>query len=197
MARDDGIRKVHQALDALRFGEQHILNLRESLPTAAQAAARAEQWLRQKQAESVDRVLVITGRGNNSPGGVSPVREAFVRLLSSLRRRGVVERYEEHTPGSFAVELAPFSTAVQPGQDRSDAAADPVPDIPGIEPEVRQMLRNLAERSLEALGIKDTGAFLEREMQRQYSAIVISLGTGPNRERRLRAAIRSALDRLP
>ena len=41
--------------------------------------------------------LVITGRGNNSPDGVSVVREAIAQLLASLRRRGVLtERDRAH-----------------------------------------------------------------------------------------------------
>jgi hypothetical protein len=196
MRRRSGSGDVHRALDVARFGESNILNLRESLPTATQAATRAEQWLRQQQAQSVKAVLVITGRGNNSPGGISPVRESVARLLGTLRRRGVIERYEEHTPGSFAVDLAPFSTAGLVEETRKPVP-DPVAELPGIDAETKQMLRNLAERSLEALGIKDTAAFLEPEMQRQYSALVLSLGSGPDRERRLRAAIRSALDRIP
>jgi hypothetical protein len=144
----------------------------------------------------VKTALVITGRGNKSPGGISPVRESVARLLGTLRRRGVIERYEEHTPGSFAVDLAPFSTA-SAVEKAPDPAPDPAAELPGIDAETKQLLRDLAERSLEALGIKDTAAFLEPEMQRQYSAIVLSLGSGPDRERRLRVAIRSALDRIP
>ena len=81
------------------------LNLRESLPSASDAAQRADQWLRQKQVEGVSEVLIVTGRGNNSAGGVSPVREAVARMIAVLRRRNVIDRYEEHTPGSFIGRL--------------------------------------------------------------------------------------------
>src|SRR5689334_12469763 len=103
MKRNNGL---DRAFDSARFGDRNILNLRESLPSAADAAARAEQWLRQKQVEGAGEVLVITGRGNNSDNGISPVREAVIRVIASLRRRNVVERYEEHTPGSFSIRLA-------------------------------------------------------------------------------------------
>lgn len=55
------------------------------------------------------------------------------------------------------------------------------------------MLRNLAERALEGLGIKDTGEFLQGEMLRQFGALAATLGNEPGREERLRAAIHAAL----
>jgi hypothetical protein len=186
-----------QAFDSVRFGERNILNLRESLPSAADAAQRAEQWLRQKQVEAVDEVLVITGRGRGSDNGISPVREAVVRVIVSLRRRGVVERYEEHTPGSFSIGLASIRSMVDAPRrvrEKAPAAQGPVPDL---SPANRRMLRDLAERSLEGLGIKDTHAFLDAEMQRQLSAISAAVGSGPDREERLRLALRAALEQTP
>src|SRR4051812_26197905 len=88
---------LRQAFDEVRFGAERTLNLRESLPTAAEATTRAEAWLRQQQVQQSGDVLVITGRGNNSPTGMSPVREAVIRLLHSLKRRGVVSGHQEHT----------------------------------------------------------------------------------------------------
>src|SRR5690606_4516849 len=72
------------AFDELRFGRERILNLREILPTPEVATARAESWLREQQVAGAREVLVITGRGNSSPGGVSPVREAVLRLCTRL-----------------------------------------------------------------------------------------------------------------
>jgi hypothetical protein len=197
--RDSGSGNIHRAFDAAHFGSQNILNLRESLPTASEAAARAESWLRLKQVEGVPEVLIVTGRGNNSPGGVSMVREAVVRVMLSLRRRGVVDRYEEHTPGSFAISLAPLRDMVDAPRRRREIPrpVPPAADITGLDEATRQLLHDLAERSLEALGIKDTSAFLEQEMRRQYSAIVQALGNVPDRELRLKAAIKTALDRTP
>src|SRR2546423_6291994 len=80
---------VRRALDEARFGPARTLNLRESLPTAAEAAARAEAWLRRLHAERAGEVLVITGRGKGSAGGVSPVRVAVVTLLARLQRTDV------------------------------------------------------------------------------------------------------------
>ena len=74
-----------RALDSVRFGDANILNLRDSLPSSAEAARRAEAWLRQKQVESVKEVLVITGRGNNSEGGVSPVAAEMERQIKLIQ----------------------------------------------------------------------------------------------------------------
>ena len=72
-----GLKGLRQAFDEVRFGAQRTLNLRESLPTAEDAVARAESWLRQRQVDRADEVLIITGRGNQSEGGISVVREAL------------------------------------------------------------------------------------------------------------------------
>ena len=192
MKRDHSVRR---ALDVARFTERNILNLRESLPSPADAAIRAERWIRQKQVEAVDEVLVITGRGNNSDNGISPVREAIVRLIASLRRRNVVDRYEEHTPGSFSIRLAPIGAMVDAPRRRREREARPASEpLPELSAANRRMLRDLAERTLEGLGIKQTHDFLEAEMYRQLRAISDAVGSGPNRDERVRAALRAALD---
>jgi hypothetical protein len=186
---------LERALDSVRFGDQNILNLRESLPSAADAASRAEQWLRQKQVEAVDEVLVITGRGNNSENGISPVREAIIRLIGSLRRRNVVEHYEEHTPGSFSIRLASIGAMIDAPRRRREKGQKPANEsLPELSTTSRRMLRDVAERALEGLGIKQTQDFLDAEMQRQLRAISAAVGTGPGHDERLRAALRAALD---
>src|SRR5690242_6933186 len=109
--RDDraGLNGWKQAFDEARFGPQRTLNLRESLPTAEQAIKRTDSWLRQAQVARAGEVLIITGRGRGSEGGVSVVRESVNSQLHVLRRRGVVRAFQEHTPGSFVVTLAPIS----------------------------------------------------------------------------------------
>jgi len=106
-------RPLQHALDELRFGRSGTLNLRASLPTAAEAVKRAESWLRMKQAEGAREVLIVTGRGNHSFARVPVVREAVQRLLAYLSTRGVVEQHSEHSPGSFAVRLLPMTAAVE------------------------------------------------------------------------------------
>jgi len=196
--RRNGLKGLRQAFDEVRFGAQRTLNLRESLPTPADAAARAEAWLRQQQVDRADEVLIITGRGNQSEGGISVVRDAILRLLHVLKRRGVITGHEEHTAGSFVVTPAPLSALWEsPRRNRARGIA-PAPAIPPsldqLDDETRAMLRDLAERGLEGLGLKDTSAFLQGEMLRQFGAIAASIGDAPGREDRLRTAIRAALD---
>src|SRR6185312_4762798 len=97
---------LHQAFDEIRFGADRTLNLRTHHPSRKQALRRAENWLRERQMSRAGEALVITGRGNNSPDGVSVVRTAILQLFASLRRRGVISDFVEHTPGSFVVTFA-------------------------------------------------------------------------------------------
>jgi hypothetical protein len=189
---------LQRAFDSVRFGERNILNLRESLPTPADAAARAEQWLRQKQVEVAEEVLVITGRGKNSDGGISPVRDAIVRTIASLRRRNVIERYEEHTAGSFSIRLAPVRAmldAPRRKKEREAKGADPV--VPQLSAANRKLLRDLAERSLEGLGIKETEPFLEAEMHRHLRELLKGIPVETDQDAKVRAALRAALDQTP
>jgi hypothetical protein len=141
---------------------------------------------------------VITGRGRNSENGISPVREAVAKLITALRRRNVVERYEEHTPGSFSIQLASISAMVDaPRRHRDSKSRVPDAPLPELSKANQRLLRDLAERSLENLGIKETHAFLEAEMRRQLTAISSAIGSGPDRESKIRAALRAALDQTP
>jgi hypothetical protein len=197
MRRTD-LKGLQQAFDEARFGAARTLNLRESLPTPDQATKRAETWLRQQQVERADEVLVVTGRGNNSEAGFSVVREAAIRLFHALKRRGVVASHEEHTPGSFVVRLAPVSALWESPKRNAGRGVAPPPRTPpsldDLDEETRRLLRNLAERALEGLGIKETAEFLEGEMLKQFGAIAQSVGDAPGREERLRKAVRAALD---
>ena len=196
--RREGLKGLRQAFDEVRFGAKRTLNLRETLPSAADAVTRTDAWLRQQQVERAGEVLIITGRGNQSEGGVSVVRDAVMRHLLVLKRRGVVRGHDEHTAGSFVVKLADVSALWEsPRRNRGRGLAPPTPNPPSLDelsPEVRIMLRNLAERALEGLGVKDTATFLQGEMLTQFGAIAATVGDAPGREDRLRAAIRVALD---
>ena len=189
---------LRQVFDEVRFGPARTLNLRETLPTAAAATARTESWLRQQQVEHAGEVLIITGRGNNSHEGIPVVREAVIRLLHSLKRRGVVSEHHEHTAGSLVVTLAPVRELWEaPKRRRERAAPAPPPAPPSLDalaPETRKLLRHLAERSLDALGVHDREPFMEGEMLRQFGAVAASIGDGPQPEARLQAALRLALD---
>lgn len=187
------------AFDALRFGRENMLDLRSGLPTGADAAYRAELFLRQRQMDRASEVLVITGRGNQSADGVPVVRPAVAAVLARLRRLGVVTGWQEHTPGSFTVTPAPITALLEaPRRHRGPAdiaMADPAA-IAGLEPATRQTLRALAIRSLQALGAPVEESFVHDEMRRQFSILGASIPDGLNRETQLRAAAASALDEL-
>ena len=189
---------LRQALDEARFGSERTLNLRATLPSAEEAVRRAEAWLREQQAAQAGEVLVITGRGNASPGGVSVVRTGIVRLLSTLRRRGVVADAAEHTPGSFVVRLASLrelAEAPRRHRDRRTTAPSPAdpPAVAALEPETRALLRRLAEQALHALGVAPDDRFVEAEMVRQFALLAAGVPDAPDRERRLREVLVRAI----
>ena len=191
-----GLAGLQQAFDEVRFGAERTLNLRESLPTGAEAARRVDAWLRQHQAQTSGELLVITGRGNNSESGIAVVREATVRVFHELRRKGVVQDFSEHTPGSFVVTLAPMQAMLDAKRRGEPPPAPPPPAPPTLSAlgdATREQLRILAERSLDALGVRERGPFVETEMLRLFGELAAGAGSGPDREAQLRAAIERRL----
>ncbi len=190
---------LNHAFDEMRFGAERTLNLRTHHPSREEALRRAENWLRERQLNRAKEALVITGRGNNSPDGVSVVREAIVQLLASLRRRGVLAEVLEHTPGSFVVTFAKLS-ALRDAPQRARNPHDSPPRDPAalaaLEPDTRATLRRLAKRSIEELGVEPTPSFVEQEMLALFGAVAAGVPEGPNREERLRALLDVALHEL-
>ena len=161
------------------------------------AATLADSWLRQQQVLGANEALVITGRGNNSVDGYSPVREAIVKLLPSLRRRNVITSYAEHTPGSFAVEFAPVRALFEtPKRRRERVMTKPVPpSLQALDEETLRQLRDLAAISLAVLGIQSpTRLQLEDEMQRQFTALSSVLPDDGDREALLQQALMRAAE---
>ncbi len=195
--RVQGLKGLQHAFDEVRFGAERTLNLRASLPTASEAAQRIENWLRQHQVQKSGEVLVISGRGNNSEGGVSVVRETSLRVFHELRRKGVITGFTEHTAGSFVVDLAPMSAMLDAGKRRREQAPLPPPASPPtlaiLDEDTRHQLRMLAERSLDALGMRERAPFLETEMLRLFGTLAATVGEGQDRESRLRHAIAAAM----
>lgn len=191
---------VLRAFDEAEFGSKNTLNLRESLPSAADARFRTEAWLRERQISRSAEVLVITGRGNQSPNGVSVVREAILSLLPSLRRRGVVSEWREHSPGSFVVKLGSISSLLEAPRRKRDRT----PIAPAINPEsiknleraTLELLRRLAIRTLESLGIREPEKFVEAEMLAKFHSLAGGISPGVQGEARLREAIKAVLDQL-
>jgi len=198
-------RPLQHALDEIRFGPTRTLNLRSSLPSAADAVKRTDGWLRTKQIEGAREVLVITGRGNQSYARVPVVREAVRRLLHMLSTRGVVLDHSEHSPGAFAVRLAPLAAARSAGSVNSVAshdvsAATAPPTLDGLSDATREQLRLLATGTLQILGVRDPSPqFIHDEMVRQCSELAATLPPGlsaAEQEQGLRSAIERALHRL-
>src|SRR5438132_6041676 len=194
------LRPVLKAFDEAEFGVKNILNLRESLPTAADARYRAEAWLRERQISRASEVLLITGRGNQSPGGVSAVRAAIVALLPGLRRRGVVSEWREHSPGSFVVKLGSISSLLDAPRRKRDRAtvatlADPE-SLAQLDAKTLSLLRRLAVRSLESLGVRDIDQFVDAEMLSKFNSLAAGIVPGVDGEVRLREAISAALEQL-
>jgi len=191
---------VLKAFDEAEFGAKNVLNLRESLPTAADARFRAESWLRERQISGVSEVLLITGRGNQSPGGVSPVRLAILALLPALRRRGVVTEWQEHTPGSVVVRLGSINSMLEaPRRKRDRDSQPPLQDpkaLTALEGSTLALLRRLAIRSLESLGAHMPEKFVEAEMLSQFNTLAAIVPPGEGSEARLRQAISAALEQI-
>lgn len=183
------------AIEELRFGAARTLNVRDSLPTAAEAVRRAEHFLREHQIRGSGEVLIITGRGNNSPDGIAVVRPAVEKLLFSLRRRGVVESHAPYNPGSFTVRLAPVrSLAEAPRRIGERDRPAPVPAVAGLSAETNTMLRRLAERSLDELGVQQDERTVTDEMHRHLRVLAPSLPGGAAMESALQAALARALE---
>ncbi len=187
------LKSLWQALDEAAFGTERTLNLRESLPTAAEARARADVWLRARQVKKAKEVLVITGRGNQSAGGIGIIRKELLAMLPLLKRRGVVESWREHSPGSLVIQLAPMSALIEAPRRRrgNESPAKQVASIElaGLKPETLALLRQTASQSLMTLGITESPLFIEQEMQRTFSKLIRALPADVDREEALQHAI--------
>jgi len=190
---------LHRAFDEARFGFARTLDLRASMPSAAEAVRRAEPWLRERQMARAGDVLVITGRGKGSPGGIAVVRDAIRRLFGTLKRKGVVESVAEHTAGSFVVTLAPvralFETMPRTRTKNVRVKPGDPKELRALAAPTRALLRSLAQRSLEILGAPRTEGFIRDEMIRQFA--ILSSAVAPDeidREGRLQFLVEAARD---
>lgn len=195
------LKALWQAFDETTFGPDRTLNLRELLPSAVEARARAESWLRMRQVMKPGDVLVITGRGNQSINGVGVVREAIMGLLPSLRRRGVVKSWREHSPGSIVVTLAPVTTLLgvpkrnrEKEFDSGERSIVTPESLMALDSDTVSLLRRLAIRTIESLGVNDVQPFVEDEMQRTFATLSMTLPVSVDREGTLRRAILRALE---
>ena len=186
------------SLDEAAFGSERTLNLRESLPTAAEAHARADSWLRSRQVIKAEEVLIITGRGNQSVGGVGVIRKEILAMMPGLRRRGVVESWREHSPGSIVVKLAPTTALFTAPKRRRGNDEDKMPgkgtSLTGLNPDTILLLRQLALTNLDALGVDPDEAFVRSEMERSYSILVKAIPEVDRTEPALIQAVKNAIE---
>jgi hypothetical protein len=191
---------VWKAFDEAEFGAKNSLNLRDSLPSAADATYRTEAWLRERQVSGAKEVLIITGRGNQSPDGVAVVRKAVLNLLPALHRRGVVREWREHSPGSLVVGLQPITALLNAPRRKRDRDAPPGSADPrslsALDKATLKLLRTLAIRSLDSLGVRDAEKFIEAEMLDKFSSLAASIPAGEGSEARLQKAIATALEQF-
>jgi hypothetical protein len=185
------------SLERARFGPLRTLNVRASMLSGEESARRVESWLRSKQVELTGEVLIITGRGAGSIGGVPVVKEATQKVLARLRRAGVIQSFGEDTPGSFVVRLASIRSLLE-APKRREKTKPPSPrktaSIQGLKTETRDKLRYLASRAIDALGVKKPSeSQLTTEMERQFSMIARTAPAGVDADRWLELAIARAL----
>lgn len=121
--------------------------------TAEEAVRRTERWLRDRAAEGVRTVVVVTGRGLRSAG--LPVLPGEVEhLLAGLQGTLVARWSSENRGGSFRVEL------------RRPPPSAPPPRAGRLLREAPAALRRRAEEALWELGVAPTPALLEAEIRR-------------------------------
>lgn len=190
-------RQPASPLERARFGPLRTLNVRASMLTGDESAARVEAWLRSKQVELTGDVLIITGRGAGSLGGIPVVKEATIRALNRLRRLSVIASYGEDTPGSFIVTLAPLKALLEAPARRSTPSRQPnrrKPSILGLKTVTRDRLRYLAGRAIDALGVKGASeSQIQNEMERQFTMIARTAPAGADSDKWVDAAITRAL----
>lgn len=128
------------------------------------------------------------------------VREAILSLLPVLRRRGVVSEWREHNPGSFVVKLGSISSLLEAPKRRRDRATDaaaPDPEsLKALDRSTVDLLRRLAIRSLESLGMREPDKFVEAEMISKFNILAGGVPAGVEGEAGLREAIKAALEQL-
>ena len=194
---------LYRAFDEAQFGDARTLNVRDGLPTGAEAAARTDAWLRLKQVEGVREVLVITGRGTHSISALPVIKTHVARRIAALRRAGVVASVTEHTPGSFVVRLSPMSSMLAASERSSSRSAQErkgqklPPSIASLTPETQRIVRDLAERTLVSLGVRNTSSsIINDEMERQTALLTRSMPRDADRENWIRRAALRVLNDL-
>jgi hypothetical protein len=102
----------------------------------------------------------------------------------------------EHSPGSFAVTLAPLRALLEASRRKKDPPTRPAADaakLGALDASTYKALRALAVNSLAILGAPRTESLIHDEMARQFSRLAASLGKQGDRDAQLRRAIETAI----
>lgn len=184
-------------MERARFGPLRTLNVRSSMLSGDDSAKRVDAWLRSKQVELDGEVLIITGRGAGSFAGVPVVKEATRRVLTRLRKQGIIKTFAEDTPGSFVVTLAPMRALLEAPRRRGTPPTNSHSrhaSIAGLRAEVQQRLRYLATRYLDALGIRNASEQqIASEVERQFSMLSRTVPRGADPDAWVDQAVSRAL----
>lgn len=119
-------------------------------------------------------------------------------MLPGLKRRGVVESWREHTPGSIVVKLAPTTALFTAPKRRRGGEQEKFTSsgsaLAGLERDTLTLLRQLALMNLDALGVTNDEPFVRKEMERTYSILVAAIPASERSDRTLRQAVENAID---
>ena len=125
--------------------------------TGDEARLRAERWLRSRAADGARTVVVVTGRGNRSPG--TPVLRGEVEHLLDHLTGTLVDAWElSDGGGAFHVRLRPPPEPLSPRAPAGDDAR--------LARDYPADLRRRAEEALWELGITPTPALVRAEIRR-------------------------------
>lgn len=111
-----------------------------------------------------------------------------------------MSEWREHSPGSFVVKLASISSLLEaPRRKRDRTRTEPAinpESIKHLDRTTLELLRRLAIRNLESLGIREPEKFVEAEMLAKFHSLAGGINPGEQGEARLREAIQVALEQL-
>jgi hypothetical protein len=98
------------------------------------------------------------------------------------------------------VKLGSISALLEAPRRKRDSALVATPADPrslaGLESSTLSLLRRLAVRSLESLGVRHPEKYVDEEMLSKFNSLAGSVAPGAEGETRLREAISTALEQL-
>jgi hypothetical protein len=170
------------------------LHLREPAASAAETRRQVERWLRARQLDAAEDVLIDLGP-DGGPAATSALRTLLGRTLRSMRRAGVVGSIREPAPGQFTIATAPLRALFEAAPRRGEAgrlATRPVEAV-GMTPSTRSLLRALAGRTFQSLGVTDPGEPAIEGECRRLATLLSGEAADPPGDDALRRAVERAI----